>query len=130
MLLDIDHHSGVPIYRQVVGQVRDQIMAGRLLEGDQLMSVREASAALRVNPMTVSKAYSALEAEGLLERRRGIGLFIARIQSRKKEQSKAAAMEAILAKAVATAVQYGVSETQMRQMIKTLYSNYSSEVRK
>jgi len=127
MLLDIDHHSGVPIYRQVVDQVRDQIMAGRLLEGDQLMSVREASAALRVNPMTVSKAYSALEAEGLLERRRGIGLFIARIQSRKKEQSKEAAMEAILAKAVATAVQYGVSETQMRQMIKTLYSNYQSE---
>jgi GntR family transcriptional regulator len=127
MLLDIDHHSGVPIYRQVVDQVRDQIMAGRLLEGDQLMSVREASAALRVNPMTVSKAYSALEAEGLLERRRGIGLFIARIQSRKKEQSKEAAMEAILAKAVATAIQYGVSETQMRQMIKTLYSNYQSE---
>jgi GntR family transcriptional regulator len=130
MLLDIDHHSGVPIYRQIVDQVRDQIMAGRLLEGDQLMSVREASAALRVNPMTVSKAYSALEAEGLLERRRGIGLFIARIQSRKKEQSKEAAMEAILAKAVATAVQYGVSETQMRQMIKTLYSNHQSESRK
>ncbi len=130
MLLDIDHHSGVPIYRQVVDQVRDQIMAGRLLEGDQLMSVREAAAALRVNPMTVSKAYSALESEGLLERRRGIGLFIARIQSRKKEQSKEAAMEAILAKAVATAVQYGVSETQMRQMIKTLYSNYQSESRK
>lgn len=127
MLLDIDHHSGVPIYRQVVDQVRDQIMAGRLLEGDQLMSVREASAALRVNPMTVSKAYSALEAEGLLERRRGIGLFIARIQSRKREQSKEAAMEAILIKAVATAVQYGVSETQMRQMIKTLYSNHQSE---
>ena len=127
MLLDIDHHSGVPIYRQVVDQVRAQIMAGRLLEGDQLMSVREASAALRVNPMTVSKAYSALEAEGLLERRRGVGLFIARIQSRKKEQSKEAAMEAILAKAVATAVQYGVSETQTRQMIKTLYSDYQSE---
>jgi GntR family transcriptional regulator len=127
MLLDIDHHSGVPIYRQVVDQVRDQIMAGRLLEGDQLMSVREASAALRVNPMTVSKAYSALEAEGLLERRRGIGLFIARIQSRKREQSKEAAMEAILTKAVATAVQYGVSETQMRQMIKTMYANRQSD---
>ncbi len=127
MLLDIDHHSGVPIYRQVVDQVRDQIMAGRLHEGDQLMSVREVAAALRVNPMTISKAYSALEIEGLLERRRGIGLFIARIQSRKKEQSKEAAMEAILAKAVATAVQYGVSETQMRQMIRTLYANHQSE---
>jgi GntR family transcriptional regulator len=126
MLLEIDHHSGVPIYRQVVDQVRGQIMAGRLHEGDQLLSVREVSAALRVNPMTVSKAYSAMETEGLLERRRGIGLFVARIQSRKKEQSKEAAMEAILAKAVATAVQYGVSETQMCQMIKTLFSSYQS----
>jgi GntR family transcriptional regulator len=126
MLLEIDHHSGVPIYRQVVDQVRGQIMAGRLHEGDQLLSVREVSAALRVNPMTVSKAYSAMETEGLLERRRGIGLFVARIQSRKKEQSKEAAMEAILAKAVATAVQYGVSETQMCQMIKTLFLSYQS----
>ncbi|MCF7973692.1 MAG: GntR family transcriptional regulator [Phycisphaerae bacterium] len=127
MLLDIDHHCGVPIYRQVVDQVRDQIMAGRLLEGDQLMSVREVSAVLRVNPMTISKAYSALEAEGLLERRRGVGLFVARVQSRKKSQSKEAAMEAILAKAVATGVQYGVSPEQMCQMIKTLYPNHQSK---
>ncbi len=126
MLLDIDHHSGVPIYRQVVDQVRDQIMAGRLDEGDQLMSVREASAMLRVNPMTVSKAYSAMEAEGLLERRRGIGLFVAKIQSRTKAKSKEVAMEAILAKAVATAVQYGVTPDQMCDMIKTLYSNHQS----
>ena len=128
MLLGIDHHSGVPIYRQVVNQVREQIMAGRLQEGDQLMSVREVSGVLRINPMTVSKAYSALEAEGLLERRRGVGLFVARIQSRKKEQSKEAAMEAILAKAVATAVQYGVSETQMCHMIKTLFSSYQASI--
>ena len=126
MLLDIDHHSGVPIYRQVVDQVRDQIMAGRLREGDQLMSVRQASATLRVNPMTISKAYSALETEGLLERRRGIGLFVAQIQSRKKAKSREAAMEAILAKAVGTAVQYDVSEDQMCQMIKALFSNYQS----
>lgn len=127
MLLDIDHHCGVPIYRQVVDQVRDQIMAGRLQEGDQLMSVREVSGMLRVNPMTISKAYSALEAEGLLERRRGIGLFVAQIQSRKKVKSREAAMEAILAKAVGTAVQYGVTEDQMCQMIKTLFSNHPSE---
>jgi GntR family transcriptional regulator len=127
MLLDIDHHSGIPIYRQIVDQVRDQIMAGRLDEGDQLMSVREVSAILRVNPMTVSKAYSAMEAEGLLERRRGIGLFVARILSRKKAQSKEAAMESILAKAVATAVQYGVSEDQMCQMIRTLFLTCQSK---
>jgi GntR family transcriptional regulator len=117
----------VPVYRQLMDQVKFHVASGLLGPGDELPSTRALSAQLGVNPMTISKAYSALEIEGLLERRRGIGLFIARIQSRKKEQSKEAAMEAILAKAVATAIQYGVSETQMRQMIKTLYSNYQSE---
>ena len=85
MLLEIDHHSGVPIYRQIKDQIREQIMAGRLKEGEQLVSVRELAMQLKVTPVTVSKAYSAMEAEGLLERRRGIGLFIAEIHSDKKE---------------------------------------------
>lgn len=126
MLLTIDHHTGVPIYKQIVEQIRDQVMAERLAEGDQLVSVRELAAQLNVNPMTVSKAYSALEAECLVERRRGVGLFVARIQTRKKEQSKETAMEAILAKAVATAVQYDVTEAQVCQMIKTLFANARS----
>ena len=124
MLLEIDHHSGVPIYRQVMDQVREQIMAGRLPEGDQLISVRELSAQLKVNPMTVSKAYSAMESEGLLERRRGIGLFVARIQARKKEQSKEAVMEAALTRVVTTAVQFGLSEDQVRKMLSDLFAKY------
>ncbi len=89
MLLEIDHHSGVTIYRQVIEQIRQQIMAGRLSEGEQLMSVRELAAQLRVNPMTISKAYALLEVEGLLERRRGIGLFVARLRKAQKERTKA-----------------------------------------
>ena len=80
MLLQIDHHSGQPIYRQVTEQVRRQILAGQLGEGEQLVSVRDLAAQLKVNPMTISKAYGLLEAEGLLQRRRGIGLFVARIR--------------------------------------------------
>ena len=77
MLLQIDHHSGQPIYRQVMEQIRRQILAGHLGEGEQLASVRELAGQLNVNPMTISKAYSLLEIEGLLERRRGVGLFVA-----------------------------------------------------
>ena len=77
MLLQIDHHSGQPIYRQVIDQIRRQVMAGQLREGEQLPSVRDLAAQLRVNPMTISKAYSLLEMEGLLDRRRGVGLFVA-----------------------------------------------------
>jgi GntR family transcriptional regulator len=69
--------SGVPIYRQLVEQVRRLIAGGQLLPGSELPSVREIALAHAVNPMTVSKAYSLLEAEGLLERRRGRAMAVA-----------------------------------------------------
>ena len=127
MLLEIDHHSGVPIYRQIKDQVREQIMAGRLKEGDQLVSVRELAAQLKVTPVTISKAYSAMEAEGLLERRRGIGLFIAKIRSDKKEQTKESIIEVLLSKAVTTAIQFGVSQNKLEKMLKDMFSKFRKE---
>jgi GntR family transcriptional regulator len=130
MLLEIDHHSGVPIYRQIIDQVREQIMAGLLKEGEQLMSVRELSARLAVNPMTVSKAYSAMETEGLLERRRGIGLFIASVHSEQKELNREAAIERFLSKAVTSAMQYGLSEERTHKMLKELFSKFRKDNRR
>jgi GntR family transcriptional regulator len=130
MLLNLDHHSGVPIYRQIIDQVREQIMAGLLKEGEQLITVRELSEQLAVNPMTVSKAYSAMEAEGLLERRRGIGLFISGVHSDKNEMNKEATVGALLCKAVTTAVQYGLSEEKTQKMLKELFKKYKSEKRR
>ena len=63
--------SGVPIYRQLIDQVRRLIAGGQLQPGAELPSVRDLAIAHAVNPMTVSKAYSLLEAEGLLQRTRG-----------------------------------------------------------
>jgi GntR family transcriptional regulator len=126
MLLVIDHHSGVPIYRQIMDQVREQIMAGLLKEGEQVMTVRELAASLKVNPMTVSKAYSAMEMEGLLERRRGIGLFVAAIRSSKKEKAKENALEALLAKAVTMAVQFDISEKKTQRMLGNLFAKHKS----
>ncbi len=129
MLLEIDHHSGVPIYRQVIEQVRRQIMAGQLSEGQQLDSVRELAGRLRVNPMTISKAYALLEVEGLAERRRGIGLFVARVRKSQKEQTKARLLEEILKKAAATAVQFDISEEEAARMLVDLYRKYDSKTR-
>ena len=66
-----------PIYRQIVEQVRRQIAGGQLSTGIELPSVRAVAQLHAINPMTVSKAYSLLEAEGLLERRRGMGMVVA-----------------------------------------------------
>jgi GntR family transcriptional regulator len=73
----VDGGSGVPIYRQLVQQVRRDVMLGRLQPGDQLPSVKEVVDSLSVNPNTVVKAFSELEHQGLVVRRQGIGTFVA-----------------------------------------------------
>ncbi len=65
-----------PIYRQIVEQLRRLISSGQLAAGEELPSVRDVAGQHAINPMTVSRAYSQLEAEGLLERRRGKGMVV------------------------------------------------------
>jgi DNA-binding transcriptional regulator YhcF (GntR family) len=72
----VDAGSGVPIYRQLVEQVRREVMLGRLQPGAQLPTLREVVDALAVNPNTVAKAYAEMEHEGLVVRRQGMGTFI------------------------------------------------------
>ena len=69
--------SGIPLYRQLIEQVRRLIAGGQLAPGSELPSVREIAVTYAVNPMTVSKAYALLETEGLLERRRGKPMIVA-----------------------------------------------------
>ena len=73
----VDAGSGVPIYRQLVQQVRRDVMLGRLRPGDQLPSVNEVVDSLSVNPNTVVKAFGELEHQGLVVRRQGVGTFVA-----------------------------------------------------
>ena len=64
----LDAGSGVPIYRQLMAQVRQELLLGRLRPGEQLPTVKEVVDALAVNPNTVAKAYRELEHEGLVRR--------------------------------------------------------------
>ncbi len=76
-LFHIQTGATEPIYRQLMDQLQRRVAGGQLVAGDELPSVRELAQHLAVNPMTVSKAYSLLEAEGWLERRRGLGMVVA-----------------------------------------------------
>ncbi len=127
MLLEIDHHSGVPIYRQVIRQIRQQIMTGQLKQGDRLEPVRELAARLNVNPMTVSKSYSFLEAEGLVERKRGIGLFVAKAKKPQHERIKVELADGVIDKAAITAVQLGLSESDVVKLLKKRYREYNAK---
>jgi GntR family transcriptional regulator len=77
MVIVVDPSSGVPVFRQVMDQVRLHIASGLLSPGDELPPTRTLSTELGVNPMTVSKAYNLLEREGVLERRPGRPLVVA-----------------------------------------------------
>ena len=73
----IDLHSGVPVYRQLIDQVRSGIASGSLSDGDQLPTVRQLAVDLAINPNTVMRAYRELELGGLIETHQGTGTFIA-----------------------------------------------------
>ncbi|BBD79521.1 GntR family transcriptional regulator [Aerosticca soli] len=69
-------NDSAPIYRQLHEKVVAMILDGSLKEGDPLPSVRQVAAEMQINPLTVSKAYQALVDEGVVEKRRGLGMFV------------------------------------------------------
>jgi GntR family transcriptional regulator len=74
--IQLDLHSGMPVYRQIIDQVRGGIASGLLVPGDQLPTVRQLAVDLAINPNTVIRAYRELELGGLLETHQGTGTFI------------------------------------------------------
>lgn len=126
-LFSINTGSTEPIYRQLVEQVRRRIAGGQLSAGQELPSVRELAQALAVHPMTISKAYSLLEAEGLLERRRGLAMRVAAEHSR--AQSAASRVELLrpsLERAAAEARQLELPSAQAIRLFKKILDEGTS----
>lgn len=121
LLLIIDHHSGVPAYRQIMDQVKFQIASGILVAGEELPSTRGLSAELSLNPMTISKAYSLLEREGVLERNRGQPLTVARAAASAADPAaRLEPLRAQLGAAATMARQLGISRPEALQLFKSL----------
>ncbi|MBL8315128.1 MAG: GntR family transcriptional regulator [Rubrivivax sp.] len=96
MRFSIQPSAAEPIYRQIVEQVRRHVASGQWRAGDELPSVRALALEHAINPMTVSKAYSLLEAEGLLERRRGMGMVVAAVKPASRTSQRLALLEPAL----------------------------------
>jgi GntR family transcriptional regulator len=84
----LDLHSGVPVYRQLIDQVRAGMASGWLTAGDQLPTVRQLAVDLAINPNTVMRAYRELELGGLLETHQGTGTFISDQKLEKKSAER------------------------------------------
>ena len=129
MILSLDPHAGVPIYRQVMDQMRRQILGGRLAAGEQVESVKSLSSRLKINPMTVSKAYGFLVEEGLLERRPGIGLFVRPIRKDVKRRQQDRILDRAMARVAALAVQLGIPEEEAMRLFAEQYRKFDSPTR-
>ncbi len=81
-LFSINSSSGIPIYRQLVDQIKQAVQMELLAENQQLPSVRQLAKSLQINPMTISKAFAQLELEKVLIRKRGVGMLVAEQASR------------------------------------------------
>jgi GntR family transcriptional regulator len=113
--------STEPIYRQLVAQVRRCVAGGQLRAGDEMPSVRELAQALAVNPMTVSKAFGLLEAEGLLERRRGLAMVVAAQHHRSRPVGeRIALLRPTLAQAAKETHELQLAPSQAVRLFETL----------
>src|SRR5829696_4207456 len=110
---------GVPIYLQLMEQVKHAIETGALRPGDQLPGMRPLAEELVINPNTVAKAYRELEHEGVIELRHGAGAFVAgHAGTSKKVTDKVRAGQAIVTAAVEKLRARGVTDEEIRRLVE------------
>ncbi len=117
----INTGSAEPIYRQLMDQLRRRVAAGQWQAGQELPSVRDLALQLAIHPMTISKAYSLLEMEGLLERRRGLPMVIAAGHRRPAAaQDRIDQLRPTLERAAAEARELAIPKAQALQLFERL----------
>ena len=109
---------GVPIYLQLMEQVKHAIETGALRPGDQLPGMRPLAEELVINPNTVAKAYRELEHEGVIELRHGAGAFVAGTAGAKKVTDKVRAGQTIVAAAIEKLRARGVTDDEIRRLVE------------
>jgi len=121
----LDLHSGVPVYRQIIDQVRGGIASGALGAGDQLPTVRQLAVDLSVNPNTVIRAYRELELGGLLVTHQGTGTFISTQKLRGGDEERARQLTQIVADCVARAGAAGFTVEDLIEQLRGLVTEPS-----
>lgn len=108
-----------PLYQQLAGGIRDMIISGQLGPGDRAPSTNELTAFHSVNPTTAAKALTVLHDEGLLEKRRGLGMFVTpEARDHVQKQRRSALREDFIAPLLAEARALGLSQTELIDLIR------------
>lgn len=120
MKIIINSSSMVPIYEQIVDQVKAQIISGELKEDDNLLSVRTLSKELRISALTVKKAYDSLEQEGFTVTIHGKGTYVAAANKEMMMEEYRREVEEELTEVIRKAKRYGLSEEDIREMLELI----------
>lgn len=115
-------NSGVPIYQQIADQLRADILAGKLKEGDYLPSIRSLAKDLKISVITTMKAYEQLEAEGLVTASQGKGFYVNAQDSEMLKEQHMRKVEESLMEAIRAAQVAGMTDGELQEILSTLLS--------
>jgi GntR family transcriptional regulator len=122
----LNPNSGVPLYLQLQQQFQQRILAGQLHDGAQLPSVRELSAELHVNPLTVVKVYQNLEKEGFVETRRGVGTYVSHQSPALKMDARRRQIGPAVEQLVVEALHLGLDEKEIHSLVSEKFQQFKS----
>ena len=118
--MKILQNSGVPIYQQIAEQLKEEIMSGKLKQGEYLPSIRGLAKDLKISVITTMKAYDQLAAEGLVTGVQGKGFYVNAQDSEMLQEQHLRKVESSLLEAIAAAKIAGMSEQELMDILRTL----------
>jgi GntR family transcriptional regulator len=118
MNLRINFSSGVPIYLQLMEQIKHAVETGAIRAGEQLPTIRSVAEELTMNPNTVAKAYRELERDGIVEVRHGLGVFVAGVQSSASKTEEIRQAGEVLRSAMEKGMALDLSEAELRRVFE------------
>ena len=121
MRILISNSSPDPIYEQIVRQIKGQIIAGELAEGEPLPSIRKLAHELQISVITTKRAYEELDKEGLIDMVGGKGTFVASQNQEFMREKRMKLVEAKLSDALIDARMLGVSYEELGEMLRLLW---------
>ncbi len=124
MRIILNNNAMTPIYEQLVSQIKNEIIAGTLAEGEVLPSVRSLSAELKISSLTVKKAYDYLEEEGFVTTVHGKGTFVNAADLQLAGEARRKAVEDDFAKVLDKARAAGLSSDEIRSILEILLEDY------
>lgn len=126
MKLRLSSSSGVPIYLQLMEQIKHAVDTGIVRAGEQLPTIRKIAQELAMNPNTVARAYRELEHEGVIAVRHGLGAYICEAATSTRQNAMKQTGE-VLRKAIEKGEALGLSEAELRRVFESELASFGAE---